>query len=64
MSVWDRRKEFLYGKWTNRQGKLNQPHSLQSVRSMAMSVMVVECECFYLFTYECLAIVALKHLPI
>ena len=42
MSVWDRRKEILYG--NGLVGKVIQTTPLPSARSMAQSAMTVECE--------------------
>ena len=49
MSVWDRRKEILYGNGSV--GEVRQSIPLQSVRSMALSAMTFEKSVIYLFIY-------------
>ena len=49
MSVWDRRKEILYGNGSV--GEVRQSTPLQSVRSMGLSAMMVEQRVIYLFIY-------------
>ena len=51
MSIWDRRKEVLYG--IGSVGEVRQSTTLQSTRSMAPSAMRVENEWFILWAYLC-----------